>query len=168
MPVPENLKIVFESFDRNARVNKAVLDTLTMENLAYSDGVGGYNIGQHLADVIDFRPSWLSRVSPQHLEGYTSIIDDESPTWLGAKSIAELQAAFEAGDDAMRNAVLDAVREGRSFETVYQTHPAHLIQHCIVHDSHHRGQIMALLRQSGRPTEERERLEAVTWPIWRE
>lgn len=38
----------------------------------------------------------------------------------------------------------------------------------IVHDAHHRGQIMALLRQSGRGAEERERLEQATWPIWRE
>ena len=168
MALPTELVIVFESFDRNARVNKAILDTLTMEDLDYSDGVGGFNIGQHLADLLDFRPSWLTRVSPQHREGIPDVIDEQSPTWLGASSIAELQAAFAAGDAAMKEAVLSAVLEGRNFETVYQTHPAHLIQHCIVHDSHHRGQILALLRQAGRPTEERERLEEATWPIWRE
>lgn len=168
MAVPEELRIVFESFDRNARVNKAILDTLTMEDLGYSDGVGGFNIGQHLADLLDFRPSWLTRVSPQHVESIPSVIDESSPTWLGATSIAELQAAFDAGDSAMKEAVLGAVLDGRSFDTVYRTHPAQLMQHCIVHDSHHRGQILALLRQAGRPTEERDRLEEATWPIWRE
>ncbi|HZJ08489.1 MAG TPA: DinB family protein [Trueperaceae bacterium] len=168
MSLPEELKIVFESFDRNALVNKAVLATLKMDDLDYSDGVGGFSIGQHLADIVDFRPSWVTRVSPGHLEGYTSVTDEKSPTWLGVKSIDELQQAFDAGDTAMRQAVLDAVNEGRSFETVYQSHPANLIQHCIVHDSHHRGQIMALLRQAGRPVEQRERLEEATWPIWRE
>jgi uncharacterized damage-inducible protein DinB len=39
--------------------------------------------------------------------------------------------------------------------------------HCLVHDAHHRGQIMALLRQSGRSAEERALLEDATWPIWR-
>lgn len=167
MPLPAELVIVFESFDRNARVNRAILDTLSMNDLEYSDGVGGFNIGQHLADLVDFRPSWLTRVSPEHAAKVPAVTGD-SPTWLLVESIAELQAAFDAGDAAMRDAVESAVREGRKFETVYQTHPAHLILHCIVHDSHHRGQILALLRQAGRPTEEREQLEEETWPIWRE
>jgi uncharacterized damage-inducible protein DinB len=168
MEVPAELSIVFESFDRNARVTRALLDTLTMEDLAYSDGVGGYNIGQHLADLVDFRPSWLSRVSPKHAAQVPNVIDEKSPTWLGVKSIAELQAAFDAGDAAVRAAVLEAVREGRGFQGVYETHPAHLIQHTIVHDSHHRGQVLALLRQAGRPVETRQKLESETWAIWRE
>ena len=64
--VPPELKIVFESFDRNARVTRALLDTLTMEDLNHSDGVGGFSVGQHLADIVEFRPGWLSRVSPEH------------------------------------------------------------------------------------------------------
>jgi uncharacterized damage-inducible protein DinB len=168
MTLPTEVKLIFESFDRNARVNRAVLATLDMAVLGYSDGVGGYNIGQHLAEIVEFRYGWLSRVSPRHAEGTRDVTDGELPTWLTIRSIEELQEAFESGDAAMREAVLSAVDEGRRFEGYYQSHPAHLVQHCIVHDSHHRGQIMALLRQSGRPPEERKRLEEATWPIWRE
>jgi uncharacterized damage-inducible protein DinB len=168
MTIPAELTIVFESFDRNARVNRVTLASLTMEDLTYSDGVGGFNIGQHLADIVNFRPDWLKHVSPEHAARVTDVTDGSAATWLTVKSIDELQAAFDEGDAAMRDAVLDAVREGRSFTGVYETHPAHLMQHCIVHDSHHRGQILALLRQSGRSTEERERLESASWPIWRE
>ena len=167
MTIPPELTIVFESFDRNARVNRATLATVTMEDLTYGDGVGGFNIGQHLADIVNFRPDWLKHVSPEHAARVTDVTDG-TETWLKVKSIAELQAAFDEGDAAMRDAVLDAVREGRGFKGVYETHPAHLMQHCIVHDSHHRGQILALLRQAGRSTEERERLESESWPIWRE
>ncbi|HET8985119.1 MAG TPA: DinB family protein [Trueperaceae bacterium] len=167
MTIPAELTIVFESFDRNARVNRATLATLSMDDLTYGDGVGGFNIGQHLADIVNFRPDWLKRVSPEHAARVTDVTDG-SDTWLKVKSIAELQAAFDEGDAAMRDAVLDAVRESRSFKGVYETHPAHLMQHCIVHDSHHRGQILALLRQAGRSPEERERLESASWPIWRE
>jgi uncharacterized damage-inducible protein DinB len=165
---PAELELVLDSFERNARVNRALLDTLTLEDLTYSDGVGGYNVGQHLADLVSFRPDWLSRVSPAHAERVPSVIDEASPTWLGIGSIAELQAAFEAGDAALREAVVAAVSEGRSFEGFYESHPAHLMLHCIVHDSHHRGQVLALLRQAGRPEEARMELEDATWPIWRE
>jgi uncharacterized damage-inducible protein DinB len=168
MSIPDELKLLFESFDRNGRVNRALLATLSLEDLEYSDGVGGYNIGQHLADLVDFRPSWLATVSPEHAARIPSVVDESSPTWLNVDSIQQLEAAFEAGDTAMREAVRQAVLDARSFEQVYQTHPAHLMQHCIVHDSHHRGQILALLRQAGRPAEERHALEEATWPIWRE
>lgn len=168
MTVPAELALILDAFDRNARVNRAVLAAFDMDVLNYSDGVGGFNIGQHLADIVEFRRGWLSKVSPKNMERLDDPTDGAAPTWLRAKSIQELQAAFDAGDAAMRNAVVAAVQEGRSFEGYYQSHPAALIQHCIVHDAHHRGQIMALLRQSGRPAEAREALEEATWPIWRE
>lgn len=168
MTVPAELKLLFESFERNGRVNRALLASLTMEDLEHSDGVGGFSVGQHLADIVSFRPEWLSHVSPQHAEQVPNVIDDKASTWLGVSSIAELQQAFDAGDAAIKEAVLAAIAEDRGFEVVYQSHPANLVQHCIVHDSHHRGQILALLRQAGRPAEVREQLENTTWAIWRE
>ena len=52
-------------------------------------------------------------------------------------------------------------------EGAYQSSPAHLLQYTIVHDSHHRGQIMALLRQGGRTPEQMNVLDG-HWGIWRE
>jgi uncharacterized damage-inducible protein DinB len=168
MMVTEELALVFEAFDRNGRVNRAVLATLDMPSLDFGDALGGFTIGQHLADIVSFRSHWIARVSPEHVEGVPDPIDERSPTWLKATSITELQSAFDAGDAIVRDAVLAAVMDGRPFERYYASHPAHVMVHCIVHDAHHRGQIMALLRQAGRSAEERERLEEATWPIWRE
>ncbi len=167
MSHPAELELLLEAFDRNGRVNVATLATLTMADLPYGSQFGGFNIGQHLADLVDFRPAWLSRVSPEHAAGIPSVTG-ETPTWLTVASIAELQAAFDAGDAAVKQAVVSAVAEGRKFEGAYPSHPGHFLQHCIVHDSHHRGQILALLRQGGRPEQLREELENETWSIWRE
>ena len=163
------IELVLESFERNGRVNRAILASLKMPDLEQSDGTGGWNIGQLLAEMAEFRYGWLKRVSPEHAESVPSVADgDETSFWLTAKSIEELQRAFDAGDAAAREAVVSAVNEGRKFEGAYESHPAHFLQHTIVHDSHHRGQIMTLLRQNGKPGEEREQLEDETWPIWRE
>src|SRR5690606_11786154 len=98
-----------------------------LEDLNHEDGVGGFSIGQHLADIVSFRPDWLSRVSPRHAERVPNVIDESSPTWLGIESIDQLQAAFEAGDAALRDAVVDVVNEGRSFEGVYELYFAYLL-----------------------------------------
>lgn len=163
------LGLILESFARNGRVNRALLATLEMSDLEHDDGAGGWNIGQLLAEMAEFRYGWLKRVSPDHATSVPSVADgNQSTFWLIAKSIGELQQAFDAGDAAVREAVVRAVKEGRKFEGAYESHPAHFMQHTIVHDSHHRGQIMTLLRQAGRPPAERQRLEEETWPIWRE
>lgn len=98
---------------------------------------------------------------------------DGDPQWRWQDCApAELGAAFTGGDEAAVNAVGAPVASGEPFtdpwnEGAYQSHPAHLLQHTIVHDSHHRSQIMALLRQCGRTAEEMNALDN-HWAIWRE
>lgn len=160
--------LAFDAFDRNARVNAATLDDLTDDLLAFPDDTGGFGIGQHLADMVSFRRDWLSRVAPVYAERIADPTDLDHPTWLRARTIAELRTDVDAGDDALRDAVADRLAEGRAFEGVYASHPAAILLHCVVHDAHHRGQIAALVRRSGRPEKRRQALEDRTWSIWRE
>ena len=52
-------------------------------------------------------------------------------------------------------------------EGTYRSDPAHFLMHTIVHDSHHRGQILSLIRQGGRTPEQMDALDS-HWAIWRE
>ena len=164
-----DLSLLLESFDRNARVNRVVLDAISVDEWAISDEHGGRSIGLLLGELADFRKGWLEGISPAHAEDLDWVTGGEEPDWnLAIATKEELIAAFEAGDAAARNAVLDAIEDGRTFTRAYETHPAHFLQHILVHDAHHRGQIMTLLRQSGRSAEKMDALERATWPIWRE
>jgi len=157
--------LLSESFARNGRVNAALLAALTPGDLALKDGSEGNSVGELLAHLAGFRRGWLENISPPHAEGLTKVDDDADTAALGA--------AFSAGDAAALKAVQDALREGRIFddpwkEGAYASNPAHFLQHTIVHDSHHRGQITTLLRRSGWTKERLEALEEATWPVWRE
>ena len=161
--------LLVESFARNGRVNAAMLDAMSPADLDIKSAGGGWNLGQHVGHLAEFRYGWLSHISPAHAEGLPSVADgEESQPVLTTRNLAELGKAFEAGDSAALEAVQAATSEGCNFKGAYESHPAHFLQHIIVHDSHHRGQIMSLLRQSGRSAEQIKALEEATWPVWRE
>lgn len=160
--------LVLEAFDRNGEVNAALLASLSEADLELTDGRGGWTVGQHLGHLADFRYGWLSRISPPHAEGLPSVIEgDDEGFWLTTRSLADLATAFTAGDAAARTAVLDALEEGRTFEHAYRSHPAHFLVHTVVHDAHHRGPVLGLLRAAGRTPEQVEGLEDAMWPVWR-
>lgn len=159
--------LLLESFGRNAKVNKAVLNAVTEADLTSADGQGGWSVGQHLGHQAYFRYEWLSFISPPHAENLPLVIDGDEQFRLTTQSLGEIAEAFSAGDAAALKAVESAVEEGRSFEGAYESHPAHFLQHILIHDAHHRGQVMSLLRENGRTPEQMAELERATWPIWR-
>ena len=156
--------LLLESFARNGRVNAALLDALTPPDLALEDASKGNGVGELLTHMAGFRRGWLENISPPHAEGLSKVEQDAD--------LDTLRSTFAAGDAAALKAVQDALSEGRAFddpwkEGAYASNPAHFLQHTIVHDSHHRGQIATLLRQSGWTKEQLEALEEATWPVWR-
>jgi uncharacterized damage-inducible protein DinB len=164
--VPPSL---LEAFARNGEVNAALLGVLHDDDLTLDDDRGGRSIGVQLGHLAESRWYWLSVVAPAHAEGIPSVLDgDESELRLTATSVREIAAALVAGDTAALAAVRDALREGRSFAGAYESDPTMCLLHTIVHDAHHRGQIVNLLRSRGRRSEaELEALDGAIWPIWR-
>ncbi|MPY67489.1 DUF664 domain-containing protein [Deinococcus sp. SDU3-2] len=170
------LSLLLDSFRRNGRVNETVLAALTPADFDLSDGRGGWTIERHLRHMAGFRVGWLWNLSREHADpllDHTQRDADGDPQWRWHDCPpAELAAAFAAGDEATVNAVQAHLDSGEPFadpwnEGAYRSHPAHFLQHTIVHDSHHRGQIMALLRLGGRTKEEMDALDD-HWAIWRE
>ena len=163
------LALLLESFDRNGRVNDVISSTLTAADLNLADGQGGWSIGQHLGHLAEFRYGWLNFISPQHAENIPSVAEgDQQNFYLTTQNLDDIKQAFVAGDKAALEAVTSALNENRSFEGAYKSHPAHFLQHIIVHDSHHRGQVMSLLRRGGWTREQLGTLDDATWTIWNE
>ncbi len=163
------LGLLLESSSRNSRVNEVILSTITEKDLILADGQGGWSVGQHLGHLAEFRYGWLNFISPQHAKDIPSVVEGDAQDFhLAAQSLDELKGSFAAGDAAALQAVTDALEEGRLFEGAYNSHPAHFLQHIIVHDAHHRGQVVSLLRRGGWTREQLDALDDATWSIWNE
>lgn len=166
--LPQQIDTILLAFERNSRVNAAMLAGIDDNDLAFA-AAGSWSIGKHLCHLASFRYGWLTVVSPEHAGTLTPIIeyreDDFTPL---AQHVDEISNAFRDGDAAVLAAVNLALAEGRRFDKAYGSHPTGFLVHVLIHDAHHRGQVMSLLRQSGRTKHDMELLEEASWPIWRE
>lgn len=163
------MALLLEAFRRNARVNDALLDALSPADLSLSDGQSGMSVGQHLEHLIGTRKLYLQRVGSHHAETFTTTTEEgDQATWTVTLSLPQMRAAFSEGDQAIIQAVQDAVNGDTTFERYFASHPAHLLTLMLVHDAGHRAQITTLLRQRGWQEEALDRLSDNIWPIWRE
>jgi|SRR5690554_4235165 len=166
--VPTDLILL--AFERNSRVNAALLADIVDGDLPFA-AAGGWSIGQHLCHLASFRQGWLTVISPAHADSLKPILEfgetDDDVTPL-VRSVDEIATAFRDGDAAALDAVSLALAEDRPFRHAYRSHPTSFLMHILIHDAHHRGQVMSLLRQSGRSRADMERLEESSWPVWRE
>lgn len=170
-PIPD---LLLESFRRNARVNDFLLDELTDEELSFSDGQGGNTVLQLLSHMASARGGWLLEIglSPEYALELQKLAGGVNLWEWQASGPAEVRAMFAAGDRAVLNAVQAHVQAGKPFAdpyaaTAFPSNPAHFLPYIVMHDSHHRGQIVALLRQSGRSKERMDKLEEL-WTLLRQ
>jgi uncharacterized damage-inducible protein DinB len=167
-----NLDLLLEAFSRNARVTEFLLNAMSDEDLGRSDGKGGMTIAHMLSHMGISRGGWLADMSPEYAAS-TKALTGGKPLWEWHTSDrSSIKAMFKAGDEAAIQAVKAHLASGEPFADpwkvgTYQSNPAHFLLQNIVHDSHHRGQIIALLRQSGYSKEQLDNLEE-HWDIWRE
>ncbi|NLG08016.1 MAG: DUF664 domain-containing protein [Deinococcales bacterium] len=167
--VDSRADLLFLAFERNSRVNAALLAAIEASDLPFASG--GWSIGKLLCHLASFRRQWLAEIAPKHAAGLRSLADytddgrDFEPLTDDLLVIAD---AFRAGDAAVVAAVHAALTERRPFPGFYRSDPTELLVHVMVHDAHHRGQIMSLLRQRGRSRADMIKLEDATWLVWRE
>lgn len=171
MTIPEAL---LETFKRNARVNEYIFEHLTPEDLALSDGKGGGTVLQLLSHMASSRGGWLLNMglSPEHATEIKSLAGDVNLWEWQARDLTEMRAMFAVSDRATLEAVEAHLHSGEPFgdphgAKAFPSDPVYFLPYMIVHDSHHRGQIMALLRQSGRSQTQLDALEE-QWDIWRD
>ena len=167
--LPVHLDPILLAFERNTRVNAAMLASIAAEDLGFAAG-GGWSICKHLCHLASFRLGWLSVIAPERDGELTPIIEfgDEGEFTALVSHVDEISDAIRAADAVALEVVNQAVAEDRIFDQAYRSHPTDFLMHILVHDAHHRGQIMSLLRQSGRTRTEMKRLEESSWPVWRE
>ena len=139
-------KQFIETWEIHNRINLYLLTSIKEDHLADISASKGRNVGEQFAHIHNVRLMWLKAADPGLLKGQNKI---EKETKISKKILA---------DELAKSARAIASLLGNGFEQEkvkgFKRHPAAFFGYIISHESHHRGQIMLALKQSGHPADQ--------------
>lgn len=159
---------VREAWQANIRVNQVLLDHLTPKMMDAQTPGGGYTVAQHLAHFIGTTKYWGSLRDKARFGALPDPFLEygENGNFVPETDLARLgdikrQTETTALDVAEAEADETELPPGK-WESPHATPDAYLI-HMMVHDAHHRGQILLALKTGGHALPD----EDAMWGPWR-
>ena len=132
---------LIDSWRIHNRINLYLLEAIEPAALESVASSKGRSVGEQIAHLHNVRLMWLKAAAPDLLEGLEKIEKE------GALDKSGLASALDASSVAIE-ALLNRGFESGKVKN-FKPHPAAFLGYMISHESHHRGQIMLALKQSG-------------------
>lgn len=137
---------IIETWEINNKINLYLLNSIEEENLCSISLSKGRTVAQHFAHINNVRVMWLKQASPEQLLFVEKIetinINKEYLMEQLSKSGHAISMMMEKG-----------IKEGKL--KGFKPHPTAFLGYIISHESHHRGQIVLCLKQSGFPVDKK-------------
>jgi uncharacterized damage-inducible protein DinB len=129
-----------ETWQIHNRINLYLLDSIDEAYLADQSASKGRTVGQQFAHMHSVRMMWLKVAAPALLEGLPKIEkEDISKETLTAGLLLSALAVAELFEKTPPEGKIKG----------FKPHAAAFLGYLVSHESHHRGQIMLALKQSG-------------------
>jgi uncharacterized damage-inducible protein DinB len=131
-----------ETWEIHNRINLYLLDAVDSAALVDVAASKGRTVGEQFAHVHNVRLMWLKSAAPDLLAGLTKIEKEQAvDKKLLQKSLTESGVAIKS--------LLDQSARGGGKVKGFKPHVNAFLGYLISHESHHRGQIILSLKQSG-------------------
>lgn len=157
------------AWQTNLKVNLVLVDHLTSEMLDARTPGGGYTAAQHLAHLVGSVKHWGTKLDSERLDGLPDLFtvreeltEDDLDAFVPETDLKRIRTVLLKTAEAARDAVKNAPK-GFTGELPHASTDAFLI-HMMVHDAHHRGQILLALKTSGYLLP----YEDAVWQPWKE
>jgi len=144
-----------ETWQIHNRINLYLLEAISETSLQDVLSSKGRNVGEQFAHINNVRLMWLKVANIALMEGSVKVektdISKESLKDALTKSAAAIEALF---DQAIDNKIKG-----------FKPHATAFLGYLISHESHHRGQIMLALKQSGHPVDQKTQYGIWEWGV---
>lgn len=150
------MKDIIESWNIHNRINLYLLDAIEEGHLGSVSSSKGRNVGEQFAHMHNVRLMWLKVAEPDLLKGIDKIEKDKITK-------KQLQASLEKSAKAISTLFEYAAKTNKI--KGFKPHPAAFLGYLVSHESHHRGQIMLALKQSGHPVDQKTQYGIWEWGV---
>jgi len=149
------MKELLETWEINNRINLYLLNSIDEKYLSDISASKGRTVVEQFAHMHNVRLMWLKAAMPGLLEGQTKIEKENKPD----KNV--LSAALEKSSDAVLKLLTNGFETGKI--KGFKPHAFAFFGYLISHESHHRGQIILSLKQSGHPIDQKTQYGIWEW-----
>lgn len=149
-----DFKPFIETWEIHNRINLYLLDAIKEEHYTDISASKGRSVGDQFAHIHNVRLMWLKAASPDLLEGLTKL---EKGTLTRKLLSDELSKSAAAISTLLQKGFEQGKIKG------FKPHPAAFLGYLLSHESHHRGQIMLALKQSGHPVDQQTQYGIWEW-----
>lgn len=158
MAAGDTLRIAWQA---NDKVNGALIEHLEREMLEARTPGGGMTVAEHLAHITGTIKYWGMKLAADRLSALPDLAEKVGEEWIPETDTDRIgRVARETRALALAEA--ENAPAGERGELPHASPEMYLI-HMLVHDAHHRGQILLALKTAGHPLPDEESL----WQPWR-
>jgi len=147
---------IIETWQIHNRINLYLLEGIAEDALAAQSASKGRTVGQQFAHLHNVRMMWLKVAAPQLLEGLPKIEKE-------GMSKAALSDALTLSENAVTQLFELSKTTGKI--KGFKPHATAFLGYLISHESHHRGQIMLSLKQSGHMVDQKTQYGLWEWGV---
>src|SRR5678815_3299491 len=148
-------KQLLETWDIHNRINLYLLDAVEPAALVSLSAAKGRTVGEQFAHIHNVRLMWLKAASPDLFQIQTKI---EKENKITKKLLStELAKSCIAISKLLESGFATGKIKG------FKPHPAAFFGYLVSHESHHRGQIILSLKQSGHPIDQKTQYGIWEW-----
>ena len=150
--------MVREAWLANNKVNTVILEHLTPEMLSIQTPAGGYTIAQHLADMANAPKYWASKLESADINALGNLFDESAEEFIPEMDLERIRQVFQDTTEV----ILKELENDDGSRLVHKSIESYMI-HMLVHDAHHRGQILITLKIAGHSIPD----EDAVWMPWK-